>query len=126
LILCEGWRKATAVYEHFRKVTKNVRSIRVQIVYGGGAEDECIPGLINGCEVLIATLPCLLRMLRKKCTRLNRLCHLVFDDADILAEEQTESVKELMREYYGRVSSTKPYFYWIVLSVLNVLPRSPV
>ena len=99
MFLCQGWQKATTVYEQCRKFTKHLRNIRVQIVYGGGAEDECIPGLINGCEVLIATLPCLLRMLKRKCTRLDRLCHIVFDDADILAEEQTDCVKELMRDF---------------------------
>ena len=73
-------------------------------MFGAGAEDECIPNLINGCEILIATLPCLLRMLSKKCTRLDRLCHLVFDDADILAAEQTELVKKLMREWSGKLT----------------------
>ena len=106
MILCQGWRKATTVYEQCRKLTKNVRSVRVQIVYGAGAEDECIPSLINGCEVLIATLPCLLRMLKRKCTRLDRLCHIVFDDADILVEEHTESVKEFMREFGGKLLKT--------------------
>ena len=109
MILCEGWRKATNVYEQCRKLTKNVRKIRVHVVFGAGAEDECIPMLINGCEILIATIPCLLRMLRKKCTRLNKVCHIVFDDADILAEQQTESVKELMREYGGRLYTKVRY-----------------
>ena len=103
LVLCKSWRNATMVYEQCRKLTKNVQHIRTQIIFGAGAEDECIPSLINGCEVLIATIPCLLRMLRKKVTRLDRLCHLIFDDADVLVEEQTENVKQFMREFGGKL-----------------------
>lgn len=80
-----------------------MRDIRVQVAYGAGAEDESIPGLINGCDLLIATLPCLLRLLKRKSTKLDRLCHIVFDDADVLVQEQTESVKEFMRQYIGKL-----------------------
>lgn len=75
----------------------------MQIVFGAGAEDERILSLINGCEIIIATPPCFLRMLKKGYTRLDRLCHLVFDDADILVEERTECIKEFMREYGGKM-----------------------
>lgn len=103
LVLCSGWRKAAAVYDQCCKLTKEIRNTRVQIVFGAGAEDERILPLINGCEIIIATPPCFLRMLKKGYTRLDRLCHLVFDDADILVEERTECIKEFMREYGGRM-----------------------
>lgn len=74
----------------------------MQVLFGAGAEEEHILHLINGCEIIIATPPCFLRMLKKGYTRLDRLCHLVFDDADILAEEWTECIKEFMRTYGGK------------------------
>ena len=73
--------------------------IRVQLIFAGGAEDNQVIQLINGCEILIATPPCFLRMLRKGCVNLNRLCHTVFNDADIMVEDFTSEIKDIMRHY---------------------------
>ena len=49
--------------------------------------------LINGCEILVSTIPPLLSMIEKHCTSLERLCHLVFDRAHILVENFAEEIK---------------------------------
>ena len=51
--------------------------------------------LINGCDVLVSTIPSLLGMIDKHCTNLERLCHLVFDRAHILVENFSEEIKVL-------------------------------
>ena len=60
---------------------------KTKVLYGGRGQiqDEMV-SLINGCSILVATLPSLVSMLEKGCTNLERLCHLVFDRADILVE----------------------------------------
>ncbi len=62
--------------------------------------------MINGCEVLIATVPALLHMLEKGCTNLDRICHFVFDHADILVVKFVDEIKELMKLYAGALNKT--------------------
>ena len=68
-------------------------------------EEEMVD-LINGCEILVATIPSLLNMLEKHCTSLVRLCHLVFDDVNVLVEMFAEEIKVLMRQYADALSKT--------------------
>jgi len=81
------------------------RAIRVQLIFAGGAEENQIIQLVNGCEILIATPPCFLRMLRKGYINLNRLCHTVFNDADLMVEDFTSEIKEIMRHYARSLKS---------------------
>lgn len=99
LVLCPSWLKAEEVHRRCLKIIGGRKRIRAQVIYGGGAEEEQILPLIQGCELLAATPACFLRMLKKSYTTLDRLCHIVFDDADVLVEEFTTEVKEIMRRY---------------------------
>lgn len=64
------------------------------MLYGGrGNIQEEMVSLINGCEVLVSTIPSLLGMMEKHCTNLERLCHLVFDTAHILVDNFAEEIK---------------------------------
>ena len=83
------------------------RVIRVQLIFGGGAEDERIVQLVNGCEILIATPPCFVRMLRKGYINLSRLCHIVFQDADVMVEDFTSEIKDVMR-HYAKLLKSQP------------------
>ena len=47
--------------------------------------------------MLIATPHCLLRMLDRRYTFLDRLCHLVLDGAEILVEQFTTQVRNEMK-----------------------------
>ena len=53
--------------------------------------------LLRGCDLLIATPHCLLRMLDRRYTFLDRLCHLVLDGAEILVEQFTTQVRNEMK-----------------------------
>ena len=79
----------------------------MQLVYAGGAEDAKIIQLVNGCEILIATPPCFLRMLRKGYVNLNKLCHTVFQDADLMVEDFTAEIKDIMR-HYAKLLKSQP------------------
>ncbi|XP_038070422.1 uncharacterized protein LOC119739516 [Patiria miniata] len=104
IIVSPSWRKAAEVYDQCSKFLPTQRGSRVILIHGAGSEEQQEVQLLNGCSILVATLPCLLRMLRDNHTSLNRLSHLVLDDADILCEDFTDKVKELMSEYASVLS----------------------
>lgn len=79
----------------------------MQLIFAAGAEENQILPLVNGCEILIATPPCFLRMLRKYYITLDRLCHLVFHDADIMVEDFTSEIKAIMR-HYAKLLKSQP------------------
>ena len=79
----------------------------MQLMFAGGAEDSQVIKLINGCEILISTPPCFLRMFRKGYVNLNRLCHTVFNDADLMVEDFTSEIKEIMR-HYAKLLKSQP------------------
>lgn len=67
--------------------------------YGGGLELERKVELTNGCEVLVTTPKCWLRLLQHtSVTNLFRLCHIVFDDADTLFDTFLPDVQEIMNQ----------------------------
>lgn len=77
------------------------------MIFAAGAEENQILPIVNGCEILIATPPCFLRMLRKGYITLNRLCHTVFHNADLMVEDFTSEIKEIMR-YYAKLLKSQP------------------
>ena len=74
--------------------------VRVDVRYGGMDKDEERNiRMLNGCDILITTVPSLNRNIEAGYTNLNRTLHMIFDDADVLVEKFTEDIKILMREY---------------------------
>eukprot|EP00058_Branchiostoma_floridae_P027021 XP_002612512.1 hypothetical protein BRAFLDRAFT_120982 [Branchiostoma floridae] len=107
IILCPYWNTARYVYDQCWNYIADRKSTKVLLIFGAGAEDDQMIPLINGCDLLIATPRCLLRMLEKGYTNLDRLCQLVVDDADTLTEVYTDEIKSLMR-LYGKVIADQP------------------
>lgn len=79
----------------------------MQPIFAAGAEENQVLPLVNGCEILIATPPCFLRMLKKGYITLDRLCHTVFHDADLMVEDFTSELKEVMR-HYAKLLKSQP------------------
>lgn len=102
IVICVGgWSEAQQVYDICELLTLYFqKSIRVDIRYGGmdNVEERNIR-LINGCEILISTVPSLNKMVEAGYTNLNRLSHIVFDNCDLLVEKFTDDIKVLMRQY---------------------------
>ena len=73
--------------------------VKVMLIFGGGNDPKMKVSLENGCGILVATPHCFLRMLQNEFTNLNRVCHLVLEDADILTDKFTKQVKEIMELY---------------------------
>ncbi|XP_062611954.1 uncharacterized protein LOC134273751 isoform X2 [Saccostrea cucullata] len=99
LVLVSSWKKAQSVYDVTTGLLRDHSRPRPLVIYGGGCEHNQYVPLMNGCEILIATPPCLVRMINRRYTDLQRLCHLVVDDADLLLREYSKEVQEIMDSF---------------------------
>lgn len=102
MVICVStWREAQLVFDICKDLLGYYkRTIRLDIRYGGmDNEDQRNIRLLNGCEILVATVPSLNDAIQSGYTNLDRLCHLVFHSADKLVETFTEDIKHLMRSY---------------------------
>ncbi|XP_071959339.1 uncharacterized protein [Antedon mediterranea] len=107
IVIVPRWKKAKEVYDDALSMLPSSRYIRALIIHGAGAEENKEIDLINGCEILIATPLCFLRLLKKSHLNTDRLCHLVFDDADVVFSDFTQEVREIMQAY-GKTLLEKP------------------
>ena len=54
---------------------------------------------MNGCDLLVGTPACLVRLLqrgRDTFVQLRRVCHLVLDDADLLVQQSAQQVRHTL------------------------------
>ncbi|KAL9974651.1 hypothetical protein ACROYT_G011712 [Oculina patagonica] len=107
VVLAPTWGKVEFIYNLCKDILARNRNIRVQMIFAAGAEENQILPIVNGCEILIATPPCFLRMLRKSYITLDRLCHTVFHDANLMVEDFTSEIKEIMR-CYAKLLKSQP------------------
>ncbi|CAG2066281.1 unnamed protein product, partial [Timema podura] len=88
LILCPGHKSAQFVYNASCKLLHlaGVSNVDVMITYGGGDELEKMIKLMNGCHILISTPRRFLKLAKTSShiVSLNRVCHLVLEEADTL------------------------------------------
>ncbi|XP_024082240.1 putative ATP-dependent RNA helicase TDRD12 isoform X2 [Cimex lectularius] len=80
--------------------------INIITTHGGGLELERKDELINGCDLLITTPRCWLRLLNQPhVTNIRRLCHIVFDSVDTLFDLFLDE----LREIYIKIASLEKY-----------------
>ncbi|KAK8394497.1 hypothetical protein O3P69_006580 [Scylla paramamosain] len=110
VVVCSSWQSAKCAAEHVVSLLPANTNLKVMTAWGGcGSEEEISTGkqLLGGCDVLLTTAPCLVRLLtgdstvsgrgtKGATTSLTRCCHLVFDDADIVLENFSLEVKEIL------------------------------
>ncbi|KAJ9589011.1 hypothetical protein L9F63_017706, partial [Diploptera punctata] len=102
LVLCSGSRSAEFVFKKCCSLLKYARQteVRVQLALGGMCEIDLRDKLANGCDILISTPCCFLRLFRcsSLITNLNRVAHLILDEVDILADKFLPEVKKILTE----------------------------
>ncbi|XP_030831270.1 putative ATP-dependent RNA helicase TDRD12 [Strongylocentrotus purpuratus] len=99
LILCTSWEHAESVCQLCEKFVRAAsKSINTIFLYGGNNEKQQEVQLVNGCQILISTLPCVLKMKERNLTNFNRLCHVIFDEGNILFRDFFDEVKIMMQE----------------------------
>ncbi|XP_060063128.1 uncharacterized protein LOC132543628 [Ylistrum balloti] len=99
IVMVPFWKSAQMLYDLTKKLLCGNSYLRVLVTYGGGNEESQVVPLINGCELLITTPRSLSRLLQQKYTHLERLCHIVIDDAEIVLEEFREEIQDFMISY---------------------------
>nr|XP_039267274.1 uncharacterized protein LOC120342498 isoform X1 [Styela clava] len=99
VIVTADWSDVQNLHEMFETFFfDEAKEIGVVAVYGGThAEKLKASEIASGCSVLICTPPALLRMFEAKYMNFSRLQFLVLDDINVLAEEFTEELKEVMK-----------------------------
>ncbi|XP_033107730.1 uncharacterized protein LOC117109479 isoform X2 [Anneissia japonica] len=107
IVIVPRWKKAKQVYDDAQSMLPNAKYVRALVIHGAGAEENKEIDLINGCEILVGTPLCFLRLLKKSHLNTERLCHLVFDDADVVFSDFTQEVREIMQEY-GKTLQNQP------------------
>ncbi|BFZ13477.1 hypothetical protein BsWGS_16516 [Bradybaena similaris] len=104
VVIVPSWRNARDVYEMVESfIGPDMSSLKIKshILYAGGTEHSernqiC---LLQGCDILISTPHSLIRMLDQDLTSLKRMCHVILDDADVLASRFPKEVETVMQRY---------------------------
>ncbi|XP_042293399.1 putative ATP-dependent RNA helicase TDRD12 isoform X2 [Sceloporus undulatus] len=100
LIICPGQRKAELVFELLQKYSHCSRPLHpILLLLGMNKEEIKSMKIPRVCEVIVTTPHSLLRLLEYDSLLFLRLCHLVFDEADVLFSEASHQVFNIL-EYY--------------------------
>ncbi|XP_076111418.1 uncharacterized protein LOC143079744 isoform X2 [Mytilus galloprovincialis] len=98
VVLVPSWKKIRHLLCVTHGLLQGEKKIRIIELYGSGEDLKMCP-LINGCEILLCTPPSLKRVLELNYVHLNRLCHLVVDDAEVTLNNFTEEVRFIVKTY---------------------------
>ncbi|XP_052060884.1 uncharacterized protein LOC127701133 isoform X2 [Mytilus californianus] len=98
VVLVPSWKKVRHLLCVTHGLLQGDKKIRIIELYGSGEDLKMCP-LINGCEILLCTPPSLKRVLELNYVHLNRLCHLVVDDAEVTLNNFTEEVRFIVKTY---------------------------
>ncbi|CAC5374487.1 TDRD12 [Mytilus coruscus] len=98
VVLVPSWKKVRHLLYVTHGLLQGDKKIRIIELYGSGEDLKMCP-LINGCEILLCTPPSLKRVLELNYVHLNRLCHLVVDDAEVTLNNFTEEVRFIVKTY---------------------------
>ncbi|ESO99216.1 hypothetical protein LOTGIDRAFT_141957, partial [Lottia gigantea] len=100
LILAPTRELSQQIYQEAKKFGK-VYNINVVCAYGGGSMWEQSKACQDGAEIIVATPGRLIDLVKKKCTNLERVTYLVYDEADRMFdmgfEPQVRSIADHVR-----------------------------
>uniref|UniRef100_A0A8C6ZTT2 Putative ATP-dependent RNA helicase TDRD12 n=1 Tax=Nothoprocta perdicaria TaxID=30464 RepID=A0A8C6ZTT2_NOTPE len=100
LILCPGWKKAQLVFELLKTYSRCSRPLHPMLIIVGEKKEEARDIKIHrGCEVIVTTPYSLLRLFEHHSLLFLRLCHLIFDEIEVLFSEASEQVFTLLDCY---------------------------
>ncbi|XP_045593917.1 putative ATP-dependent RNA helicase TDRD12 [Procambarus clarkii] len=115
VVLCSTWRNAECTANYILNILPASFNLKVMTAWGGCGHDkgkDTKIKLLLGCDILVTTPPCLLRLLSGKsiskdedpnpensdtlAKSLARCCHLVIDDADSSLKYFASDIKQLL------------------------------
>ncbi|XP_076043719.1 brother of Yb [Oratosquilla oratoria] len=112
IIVCGSWRQVKDTGNHISVLLPPTRSLKCVTAWGGQGQEEeerVKKQMLSGCDILVSTLPFLMKVLNKNknneteglCTTLNRCCYLIIDDAETVIENEPGNTKSLL-ELFGQ------------------------
>ncbi|XP_067932934.1 putative ATP-dependent RNA helicase TDRD12 [Watersipora subatra] len=105
LILCASWKKAEQIHFHVTSLFGDKPEKSLLVLHGRReTEHKLYCQLINGADVIVSTPCTFIRMLEAGHVNVIRLCHLVIDDADIIAKEFPQELSRIMKRLGEAVS----------------------
>ncbi|XP_077144788.1 putative ATP-dependent RNA helicase TDRD12 isoform X2 [Ranitomeya variabilis] len=105
VIVCPGWDKARSVYNLLMEFSKCIRPLSPMLLLVGLKKDDIENiNFRKPCEVIVTTPHCLLRCLEQHGLLLLRLCHLVFDEVDVLFTKAGAEMSEILQTHKKIVS----------------------
>ncbi|XP_074645053.1 uncharacterized protein LOC141901607 [Tubulanus polymorphus] len=110
IILSPSYKNCWNISDVINSLVGAHPAVKALVIHAVDCEESQQIKLINGCDLLVATPHCLLRMLSNQFMDLSRLCHLVLDDAHVLTEQFTDQIREIMTLYRFAVQdfNTRP------------------
>ncbi|KAK8731297.1 hypothetical protein OTU49_007528, partial [Cherax quadricarinatus] len=126
VVVCHNWQSVKLAAQYIVSLLPAGSSLKVRTAWGGRGHNQAKMikiQLVGGCDILVTTAPCLIRLLtgtsvteaRERdsesdtpVTSLARCCHLVIDDADSILEYFAADIKQLLilwakgRKEHGR------------------------
>ncbi|XP_071973327.1 putative ATP-dependent RNA helicase TDRD12 isoform X1 [Engystomops pustulosus] len=100
VIICPGWNKAHAVYNLLKEFSKYMRPLGPMLLLVGHKKEDIESfNFRKQCEVIVTTPHCMLRCLEHHGLLLLRLCHLVFDEVDVLFSKAGSEMLEILQLY---------------------------
>ncbi|XP_068221211.1 putative ATP-dependent RNA helicase TDRD12 [Palaemon carinicauda] len=117
VVVCNDWRRAESAAKGLDKLFSDTKtSLKIRTAWGGcGYKKEISTKtqLVEGCDILITTPPCLVRLLTgmptkqgkengteskdSPSTSLNRCVYFVIDDADLILNHFADEIKQLLK-----------------------------
>ncbi|NXN82308.1 DBP2 helicase, partial [Bombycilla garrulus] len=104
LILCPGWKKAQLVFDLLKMYRKCCRRLHPVLIILGQNKEAASQVEIRGYGVVVTTPYNLLRLLEQNTRLLCRVCHLVFDEIEVLFSDATEQVFTVL-DCYKKVTA---------------------
>ncbi|XP_055582901.1 putative ATP-dependent RNA helicase TDRD12 [Falco cherrug] len=109
LILCPGWKKAQLVFELLKTYGRCSRQLHPMLIILG-QNKEAGNVKIRGCELIVTTPYSLLRLLEHQCLLFCRLCHLVFDEIEVLFSDAAKQIFTIL-DCYKKAFVTEEWEY---------------
>uniref|UniRef100_A0A8C6Y8L1 RNA helicase n=1 Tax=Naja naja TaxID=35670 RepID=A0A8C6Y8L1_NAJNA len=111
LVICPGQKRAELVFEHLKMYSHCSRPLHPMLLVLGMKKEEIKSVRIpRGCEIVVTTPPTFLRLLEHHSLLFLRLCHLVFDEVDVLFSDAKEQILTILQYYKSNLSIEEKEF----------------
>ncbi|XP_066568663.1 putative ATP-dependent RNA helicase TDRD12 [Amia ocellicauda] len=105
VVLCPGWEKAQIVFDMLEENTVSRPLNPMLILVGLGKEEAKNLNIKNTCQVIVTTPFSLVRLFTFHCFLFLRLCHLVFDEVDVLFSRAPEEMAAILQHFRKATTS---------------------